>query len=347
MGDGGKVPASEWFRGESSKSLQGIRPFFRPLTVERRATIPRPPRFIPSGQLVEVVTRTIQGRLLLRPDPEATERITGVLAKAQQRYDMPIYGVAVLSNHYHLLLSPRDAEHLARFMGYVNSNIAREIGRLRGWRQKFWGDRYKVVVLSDEEEIQVARLHYVLSQGAKEHLVEGAEEWPGLHCARALRDGVELHGRWYDRSALFEAGRYGRAVDPKDHSEELRLVLSPLPCWRDRSAEEIRRLVGEMLETIRDTAAVTRRDTGARAAGSRRVSSTSPVAPHGAPGFRARSPIHAASREVRRRFVEARRCFLDAYRDASRRLRRGEPGVVFPDGCFPPGLPFTGFPQTA
>jgi REP element-mobilizing transposase RayT len=296
--------------------------------------------------MVEVVTRTIHGRLLLRPDPETTERIAGVFARAQKLYDMPIHAVAVLSNHYHLLLSPRDAEHLARFMGHVNSNIAREIGRLRGWRQKFWGDRYQVVAVSGEEEAQVARLHYVLSQGVKEQLVERSEQWPGLHCARALRDGEDLLGRWFDRTTLNEATRYGRKVDPRAHSEELRMVLSPLPCWQDRSTTEIQRLVGEILETIRDEAEVARRAVGSHVAGAQRLTVKSPLAPRCSPERFGGAPIHAASREVRRRFVEARRWFLDAYRDASRRLRRGDSGVMFPDGCFPPGLPFTGFART-
>lgn len=294
--------------------------------------------------MVEVVTRTIHGRLLLRPDPETTERIAGVLARAQELYEMPIHAVAVLSNHYHLLLTPRDAEHLARFMGHVNSNIAREVGRLRGWRQKFWGGRYKVVAVSGEEEAQVARLRYILSHGAKENLVESSEQWPGLHCARALRDGEELRGRWFDRTTFHEASRYGRRVDPKAHSEELRVVLSPLPCWKDRSVAEIRCLVGEMLENIRDEAGVERRDVAARVAGARRAASTSALAPARPPEPFGGPPIHAASREVRRRFVEARRWFLDAYRDAARRLRKGDLAVIFPDGCFPPGLPFTGFP---
>ena len=42
----------------------------------------RPLRFVPANALVEVTTRTFQGRLLLKPSPELTEIILGVIANA-------------------------------------------------------------------------------------------------------------------------------------------------------------------------------------------------------------------------------------------------------------------------
>ena len=56
-------------------------------------------------------------------------------------------------------------------MGYFNSNLAREAGRLVDWREKFWSRRYRAIVVSGEEGAQRERLKYVLSHGAKEGLV--------------------------------------------------------------------------------------------------------------------------------------------------------------------------------
>jgi hypothetical protein len=113
--------------------------------------MPRSLRYVPApGTLVEVTTRTIQGRLLLRPTPATNQAVLGVLGRAQQIYGMVVHLAVVLSNHYHLLLAPTDAEQLAAFMGFVNSNIARELGRLVDWKEKFWGRRYQGIVISDE-----------------------------------------------------------------------------------------------------------------------------------------------------------------------------------------------------
>ena len=71
------------------------------------------PRFVPAHGLVEVTTRTIQGRYLLRPGPGVRERTIGVLARAQERHGLRVHAVVVLSNHLHLLASPRDALQLA------------------------------------------------------------------------------------------------------------------------------------------------------------------------------------------------------------------------------------------
>src|SRR5262245_54852756 len=124
--------------------------------------MPRPLRFVPAGCLVEVTVRTIHGRLLLRPGRAANALVVGVIGRAQRRYGMRIHGLAALSNHFHALLSPDSPQQLAAFMQFVNGNLARELGRLYGWREKFWARRYRAIVVSHEEEAQVERLRYIL-----------------------------------------------------------------------------------------------------------------------------------------------------------------------------------------
>jgi len=53
-------------------------------------------------------------------------------------------------------------------------------------------------------------------------------------------------------------------------------------------------------------------------------------------------PVHAASKEAREEWREAFAMFLLAYREAAKLLRKGIKDVAFPEGCFPPGLPFVG-----
>jgi len=140
--------------------------------------MPRRLRFVPPGSLVEVTCRTVQGRLLLRPSPILRDLTLGVLARAARLYPVEIHAFAFLSNHYHLLMTVPDAERLARFMNYLNSNLAREAGRLIRWREKFWGRRYQAILVSDEDAAQIERLRYVLSHGAKEGLVASPLDWP-------------------------------------------------------------------------------------------------------------------------------------------------------------------------
>jgi hypothetical protein len=46
--------------------------------------MPRPLRFVPANSIVEVTTRTLQGRLLLKPSPELTDIILVVIGKAHR-----------------------------------------------------------------------------------------------------------------------------------------------------------------------------------------------------------------------------------------------------------------------
>jgi hypothetical protein len=49
---------------------------------------------------------------------------------------------------------------------------------------------------------------------------------------------------------------------------------------------------------------------------------------------------HAFSREIRKAMVEAYAAFIAAFRDAAEKLRGGDRMARFPEGSFPPGLPF-------
>jgi hypothetical protein len=65
--------------------------------------MPRPLRFVPEQSLVEITTRTLQGRLLLKPSSELTDIILGVIGKAQELYGMTIHAFVFLSTHAHFL----------------------------------------------------------------------------------------------------------------------------------------------------------------------------------------------------------------------------------------------------
>ena len=66
--------------------------------------------------------------MLLRPSAGMNDVIRGVLARAARLAAVPIHAPVFLSNHYHILLTVLDAQQLADFMNYLNSNLAREAG---------------------------------------------------------------------------------------------------------------------------------------------------------------------------------------------------------------------------
>lgn len=281
----------------------------------------------------------MQSRYLLRPSPELERRVLGVLGRAQRRTGIEIHAFVFASNHYHLLVSPESPAQLVRFMNEVQSNVAREAGDLHDWKDRFWSRRYRHIPISDEPEAQVSRLRYCLAHGVKEGLVARCRDWPGASCIRALAEGEQLEGIWYDRTAYYEARRSRGRADLEEFATTESVRLSPLPCWRHLTAEETRERVVRLVAEIEQSAHRHRLATGDGVAGVRAVRRRDP---HDRPKRTKRGPaprFHAATREAWLVLREAARAFADEFRHAAELLRRGDPSPDFPPGAFPPAAP--------
>ena len=225
-------------------------------------------------------------------------------------------------------------------MCYFNGNLAKEIGRRTGWREKVWSRRYQAIVISDEEEMQVARLKYVLAHGVKEGLVARVEEWPGVHCAVPLMTGAPVEGTWFDRTLEYNAFLRGKELEPGASASRETVHLSPLPCWKHLAEGECRARIADLVREINESAAAARAE--------------SLIPPLGPDGVRAQNPetrpkkikksptpfCHALRKTVRKALWEAYGLFVAAYREAAEKLRAGDRTVEFPPGSFPPRLPF-------
>src|SRR5512137_359863 len=303
--------------------------------------MPRPLRFIPENSLVEITTRTLQGRLLLRPSPELTDIILGIIGKAQALYSMTIHAFVFLSTHAHFLLSPTSAGQLALFMQFVNANVAKEAGRLHVWRERLWSRRYRSIVVADEKAAH-ARMRYILAHSAKEGLLASSASWPGPNCIAALSTGALLRGTWFDRSKKFLARQRGEHTRPMQFATTFDVKLTPLPCLQDITEDQrhahYRRVLGEIQ---------------AKAEADNKEKSRTPMTveailaqdPHSKPASTDRSPapfVHATDDSTEQEFRVAYRAFVDAFRAGALRLRDRAREIrgMFPLWAFPPQLPF-------
>jgi hypothetical protein len=251
-----------------------------------------------------------------------------------------------MSNHYHLLLIPPNALQLALFMAFVNSNIAREAGRLHDWKARFWQTRYSHIPVTDEEASQVERLAYLLAQGCKEGLVASPLDWPGVSGVRARLEGRVLRGIWIDRTAQYRARLRGSDHGLEAVTREEVLDLAPLPCWAHLSRREYNRRYADLVKRVEHAARVQAEQTGRDSLGAAAVVRHDP---HFHPNRVKTAPmpwVHAASKASREAFREAYRLFLAAYRRAADKLRAGVLTASFPAGSFPPPRRFVGLAYT-
>jgi Transposase IS200 like len=301
----------------------------------------RPLRFVPESALVEITTRTLQGRLLLRPSPELNDLILGVIGKAQDRYSMVIHAFVVTSTHAHYVLSPTSAEQLARFMQFVDANIAKEAGRLHLWPERLWSRRYRSIVIADDQA-SLARFRYVLAHGAKEGLVENPGLWPGANCISALCTGELLRGTWFDRGAEYRARQRCESVLPMQFATTYDIKLTPLPCLQHLTESQRQTEIRRTVKEIEELAEVVNRARGRTPMG---VAAILAQDPHSRPATTDRSQapfVHASDRKTALEFRAKNRAFVDAFRVGVELLKKRASAFTdtFPLWSFPPALPF-------
>ena len=310
----------------------------------------RLPRFLPEGgALVEVTYRTIQGRMLLRPSRKLNEIVVGTLARARSlcsenaRNPVELVGIVVLSNHIHLLLWVKTQYQLSKLLEHFAGNTAREVNRHHDWSGSLWSRRYQGICVTTEEAAQVARLEYLLAQGVKEGLVERVKDWPGIHFGKTLLEGRSLlAGKWIDRTRKYRAKVQGKELRRKEYEETLTVELKPLPCWAHLGWGKYLERIRELVQRVEKEAAADRERRGVEVVGVQAICEKDPQT---RPNEVSTSPaprVHAATKRERKAWREAFQWFVVAYRAAAELLKEGHLDAPFPEGCFPPGLPFVG-----
>ena len=292
----------------------------------------------PGGALVEVTTRTIQGRFLLKPGTRANDTILGILGRALSRHPtVRLSGVHFLSNHYNLLAFFEDVYKMSAFMDYVNGCLGREMGLLHDWTEKIFGRPYRGIVIVDPGA-EAPRLAYLLAQGTKEGLVERPDQWPGVSCLKSLLTGAVMKGTWRDRTGFYRASRHNPKLRRKDFEETYEVPLHPIPSWAHVPVEEQRRRVEEIVRQIEEHARETNARLKRKPMGAKKILEQNP---HDHPRSIAKSPAplcHASSRGSFWRYANTYRAWVKAYQKASREFRAGDLMALgrFPPGCFLP-----------
>ena len=169
-------------------------------------------------------------------------------------------------------------------------------------------------------------------------------EWPGVHSARALVEDRKLEGTWFVRSGYYRAQKRRKPDQPEVKENDFKTVevleLSPLPCLAGENEVAQHGQILSLIAKIVADAAAERKARGTMVLGAHRVQQQNP---HSQPKELKKSPaprFHAFTKEARQALRDAYFVFAAAFQVASERLRGGDRAAVFPEGCFPPALPF-------
>jgi putative transposase len=307
----------------------------------------RPNRYALPDQLVEITTRTHNAQHLARPDAATTKIILGCIGQAQKMHPVKIHAFVYMSNHFHMLVSVRNAKRLSEFMCHLNGNTSRELNRLRRRTGALWHRRFTSVPVTLEAKAQKARLRYILKHGVKERLVRRVSDWPGASSVPWLLHARQITGVWIDRTRMYDAKRRkGFVAKPGDFEVKHVIQMEPLPCWADDALgewrEEVRSWVEEIESELSRSLELESRITGRRVdvSGVSRVLAADPFARPETPARSHAPAVHAATLAEANLWRSLFKEMRTAYDDASRDYRSGHPDAVFPEGVLRPMGPF-------
>ena len=116
--------------------------------------MPRKPRFIIPDVPVHIVQRGHSRNPVFFEDADYSAYL-GWLKSGAERYHCAIHAYVLMTNHIHILATPRDAESITRMMQYVGRHYVPYINHTYGTTGSLWEGRYKAGLIQDE--------HYLLT----------------------------------------------------------------------------------------------------------------------------------------------------------------------------------------
>lgn len=111
--------------------------------------MPRKPRFFLPNTPVHVVQRGRSREPVFFEDSDYRAYLEW-LTEAATRYPCAIHAYVLMTNHIHILLSPRQPEGVSRLMQYVGRRYVPYINHTYGTSGSIWEGRYKASLIQDE-----------------------------------------------------------------------------------------------------------------------------------------------------------------------------------------------------
>jgi|SRR6185503_835643 len=154
--------------------------------------MPRTARAIVGGYCYHVLNR---GNKKARVYHERAdyEQFFALVARAQERLELPILAACLMPNHVHLVVRPVHSDDLARWMHWTFTTHVRWYHAKYSTTGRVWQGRFKAFIVQEDHHLLTV-MRYVERNALRANLVERAEdwEWGSLAWRRSARPPVEL-----------------------------------------------------------------------------------------------------------------------------------------------------------
>jgi putative transposase len=156
------------------------------------------------------------------------------LQEGLERYDCALHAYVLMTNHVHLLLSPKDRQAIGRLIQYVGRRYVPYINHAYGRTGTLWEGRYKASLVQDERYL-LACMRYIELNPVRAGMVKSAAQyrWSSYRAnAQGREDGlITAHERYraLGRSIGARRARYRALFKGRGDKEGLETIRS---AWR-------------------------------------------------------------------------------------------------------------------
>jgi len=112
--------------------------------------MPRKPRFFLPDVPVHIVQRGHSRDPVFFEDGDY-QAYLGWLEEAAERYHCDVHAYVLMTNHIHILVTPREKQSISRMMQYVGRRYVPYINFTYGTSGSLWEGRFKASLISDEQ----------------------------------------------------------------------------------------------------------------------------------------------------------------------------------------------------
>lgn len=140
------------------------------------AAMPRIPRGQIGGHAYHVLNRGNNGATVFRKDGDFTAFLD-LLTAAKSQFPVKVFGVCLLSNHFHMVVQPATEVILSPFMQWWMTSHVRRYHQHYRSHGHVWQGRFKSFPIQQDGHLLTA-IRYVLRNPVRAGLVEHAIDWP-------------------------------------------------------------------------------------------------------------------------------------------------------------------------
>ena len=133
----------------------------------------RPLIYVPDLSL-HVFPRGINGGIIARDDDDH-DHLLRVIVQATRRHGVELNAYALMTTHYHLIVTPTGEGALAKAMQAIGIRHTRYFNRKYGRKGTIWNERYGAALLQDERYWYTC-LRYVELNPHRAHMVATPED---------------------------------------------------------------------------------------------------------------------------------------------------------------------------